>query len=277
MSNFKNELNNWQQVPRELVFDKTITDRARFVYVYMACKPDDWVFHTSAMSKDLGYSEETTRKYIKELISKGWLSKEEQSRVKGVFGNVIYTLHATQKSPCTEKAESDKNRVGKNSSLYNRELKHNSDNVDKDSININETSLDSTPLPPKQPKQKKQSYNAREDMSYVDAKFTKLWLYWLDYKDEIKKPYKTTLGAKSEYDKWINLSDNNIVLAHAIVMRSIESSWSGLFQFQSEKQKDYYMSSKSPYASTLIDFTDDNVLPTEETPTTNASVFNWQG
>ncbi len=130
---------------------------------------------------------------------------------------------------------------------------------------------------PKQPKQKKQSYNAREDMSYVDAKFTKLWLYWLDYKDEIKKPYKTNTGAKSEYGKLVNFSDNNIVLAHAIVMRSIESSWSGLFQFQSEKQKEYYMSSKSPYASTLIDFTDDNVLSTEETPTTDTLGIKWQG
>ena len=67
MGNFKSELSNYQNVPRELVFDKTLSDRARFVYVFMACKPDGWDFFLEPMSKDIGYSVDTLRKYLNEL------------------------------------------------------------------------------------------------------------------------------------------------------------------------------------------------------------------
>lgn len=41
MSKFNNELKNYQPIPRELIFDNKMSDRARFVYCYMASKPDD--------------------------------------------------------------------------------------------------------------------------------------------------------------------------------------------------------------------------------------------
>lgn len=96
MGNFINELQNYQSIPRELVFDKSLSDRARFVYVFMACKPNDWDFFLEPMSKDIGYSIDTLRKYINELVSSGWLVKGEQSNEKGIFGAVAYNLKATK-------------------------------------------------------------------------------------------------------------------------------------------------------------------------------------
>ena len=101
MGNFKSELSNYQNVPRELVFDKNLSDRARFVYVFMACKPDGWDFYLEPMAKDIGYSVDTLRKYINELVTSGWLIKGKQTNEKGVFGAVEYTLKATKK-PDTE-------------------------------------------------------------------------------------------------------------------------------------------------------------------------------
>ena len=98
MGNFKSELSNYQNVPRELVFDKDLSDRARFVYVFMACKPDDWDFYLEPMAKDIGYSVDTLRKYINELVTSGWLIKGEQTNENGVFGAVEYTLKATKKT-----------------------------------------------------------------------------------------------------------------------------------------------------------------------------------
>jgi len=98
MGNFKSELSNYQNVPRKLVFDKDLSDRARFVYVFMACKPDDWDFYLEPMAKDIGYSVDTLRKYINELVTSGWLIKGEQTNKKGVFGAVEYTLKATKKT-----------------------------------------------------------------------------------------------------------------------------------------------------------------------------------
>jgi hypothetical protein len=107
MGNFINELKNYQPIPRDLVFDSTLSDRARFVYVYMASKPNDWSFFIEPMAKDIGYSSETLRKYINELIASGWLIKGAQQKEKGMFGAVQYTLKAS-KNTVSEKSVSEK-------------------------------------------------------------------------------------------------------------------------------------------------------------------------
>lgn len=113
MARIYNELRNYQNVPRELVFDKTLSDRARFVYVFMACKPDGWDFYLEPMAKDIGYSVDTLRKYINELVESGWLVKGEQTNEKGVFGAVEYTIKAT-KFTDTENFRYGKNAAQKN-------------------------------------------------------------------------------------------------------------------------------------------------------------------
>lgn len=113
MGNFKSELSNYQNVPRELVFDKTLSDRARFVYVFMACKPDGWDFFLEPMSKDIGYSVDTLRKYLNELVASGWLVKGEQSNEHGIFGAVEYTLKATKFT------DTENFRYGKNTAQEN--------------------------------------------------------------------------------------------------------------------------------------------------------------
>lgn len=113
MGNFKSELSNYQNVPRELVFDKTLSDRARFVYVFMACKPDGWDFFLEPMSRDIGYSVDTLRKYLNELVASGWLVKGEQSNEHGIFGAVEYTLKATKFT------DTENFRYGKNTAQEN--------------------------------------------------------------------------------------------------------------------------------------------------------------
>lgn len=98
MGNFNNELHGYNCVPRELVFDNNLSDRARFVYVFMACKPEGWEFFLEPMSKEIGYSKDTLRKYITELVENGWLIKGEQKQENGLFGSVKYSLVATKMS-----------------------------------------------------------------------------------------------------------------------------------------------------------------------------------
>lgn len=111
MANFFSELGAYTSIPSALVFDSTMSDRARFVYCYMACKGSDWDFVLSRMSEELGYGVVTLRKYIGELISHGWLSKGEQRNEGGCFGSVCYTLHA---EPCIKNCVSQNLRVAKN-------------------------------------------------------------------------------------------------------------------------------------------------------------------
>ena len=164
--------------------------------------------------------------------------------------------------------------------------KENSSLVESDSTSSDSNVKDSfTPLippdgsddkPKRGRKAKPQSFDARADLSYVDDKFTKLWLFWLDYKDEIKKPYKTLVGAKSSFTRLRNGSNNNVTLAHAMVMTAIEKSYDGFFAL-SEKQESFFLSSKSPYCNDVKEFLteDDNA---DSAPQPQSSVDSkWQG
>lgn len=126
MAKFTNELNNYQNIPRKLVFDTNLSDRARFVYCFMACKPNDWDFYLEPMAKDIGYSVDTLRKYINELIEGGWLEKGEQERDNGVFGAVSYTLKATKNT------DTEKTRYGKIPTQHNIDDKQIIDSINKE-------------------------------------------------------------------------------------------------------------------------------------------------
>ena len=129
MSNFKKELSNYQIIPRELIFDSSLSDRARFIYCYMASKPDDWDFYLEPMAKEVGYSKDTLRKYIGELVSNGWLIRGEQANSNGVFGAVEYTLKASKFSE-SENTVSENFRCGKNPTLHNRDYIENIDTLE---------------------------------------------------------------------------------------------------------------------------------------------------
>lgn len=96
MSKVRSKLREkFSQVPNELIFDDTLSDRARFIFIWMNAKPDNWEFYMGTMSKEIGLHEDTLRKCIKELIEKGWIKKCGQSR-KGQhnerFGSVDYIM-----------------------------------------------------------------------------------------------------------------------------------------------------------------------------------------
>ena len=80
----------------------------------------------------------------------------------------------------------------------------------------------------KEKKKAQESFDVRGDLSYVDC-FMDLWLEWLDYKDEIKKQYKTQRGAKSSFTEFKNLSHGNADKARAILDQSFRKSWDGLY------------------------------------------------
>ena len=123
MGNFKNELHGYKTIPCELVFDKTLSDRARFVFVFMACKPEDWEFFLEPMAKDIGYSVDTLRKYINELIDSGWLTKGLQTKNNGLFGAVEYTLKVTKSS------DTENFRHGKTTSQHNIDVIQKRDDI----------------------------------------------------------------------------------------------------------------------------------------------------
>ena len=229
MSKFINGLKNFQVIPRELIFDNSLSDRARFVYCFMASKPDGWDFLLNPMANELGYSVDTLRKYINELIDGGWLKKGEQNNNDGMFGAVVYTLLSTKNTdtgktrheeiPTRENTDTGKFRHGENPTQYNKDNEENKESIEKKDL-------------PKEGKdksfpKKKAKFDVYADLSYVDAEYADIWKEWLEYKDAIKSQYNAQRGAIIQYNSLLKYADNNVVLANAIVKRSIERSWQG--------------------------------------------------
>lgn len=120
MAKINNENKGNESIPRCLIFDTSLSDRARFVYCYMSAKPEGWDFVLAPMAKELNYSVDTLRKYIAELVSSGWIVKGDQSydEVTKKFGSVEYTIKnrpsRVGKNPSRQKPDTAKTRDGKN-------------------------------------------------------------------------------------------------------------------------------------------------------------------
>ena len=110
MNKLNNKIkDNFTIIPNDIIRNKTLRDRARFLFCYMASMPDEWKFYQGVMAKELGYTKDTLRKYIEELLQTGYLNRE-QRRETGKFDSYDYTLNF---SPCMENTDTVKIRHGK--------------------------------------------------------------------------------------------------------------------------------------------------------------------
>lgn len=109
MAKIRNENRGFESIPKALINDDTLSDRARFLYCYMSAKPDWWEFYLDNVAKSLHLGRDTVQKYIKELIMAGWIEKGEQQNENGKFGAVEYVLKAFKDKPTVE----EKYRYGK--------------------------------------------------------------------------------------------------------------------------------------------------------------------
>lgn len=139
MAKIRNENRAFEPIPKALINDDTLSDRARFLYCYMSAKPDYWDFYLDEIAKSLHLGRDTIQKYIKELISAGWIEKGEQQNENGKFGAVEYVLKAFKSTPTVV----EKNRYGKiplqnnssiNTPINNISTINSPDNTERESI-----------------------------------------------------------------------------------------------------------------------------------------------
>jgi len=121
MNKIKNNIKSEYTIcPNALLNDKNLSRDARFLFIWMASKPDDWNFYHKATAKNLGCKENTLRKYINELLNSGWISRKRLRQKDAKFAHYVYTLHS---EPVPHFTTLDKNHTGKNEYLYKKDLK----------------------------------------------------------------------------------------------------------------------------------------------------------
>jgi hypothetical protein len=122
------------QIPNDLIRNSSISDRARFLYCYMSSMSEDWKFYQSKMAKDLGYSKDTLRKYLDELVSTGYLKRTQRRSEHGRFDSFDYEIDFI---PNPDFTVSEKTRNGEIPSRKNPSLKNNNFKEEQIIKNIN--------------------------------------------------------------------------------------------------------------------------------------------
>lgn len=229
--------------------DKNLSLKAKgFLTVVMAL-PDDWDFSIKGICSILKEGKSAIYGVVQELKENRYCKTTPSRDEKGLILGLDYMFY---EEPYEEEPQQD------NPHTENRDM----DNMPQLNTKDNKENNRTKDLPKKEgidksiPK-KKAKFDVYADLSYVDAAFADVWREWLEYKDAINKQYKAQQGAVSQYKSLLKYADNNPILVNAIVKRSIENSWQGLFEL-SDKEKALYLSERSPY---YITNTSTNTLP----------------
>ena len=220
--------------------DKNLSLKAKgFLTVVMAL-PDDWDFSIKGICSILKEGKSSIYGVVQELKENRYCKTTAYRDEKGLILGLDYMFY---EEPYEEEPQQD------NPHTENRDMDNMPQLNTKDDKENNRTK----DLPKKEgidksiPK-KKAKFDVYADLSYVDAAYADIWKEWLEYKDAINKQYKAQQGAESQYKSLLKYADNNPILVNAIVKRSIENSWQGLFEL-SDKEKAFYMSERSPYST----------------------------
>ena len=218
--------------------DKNLSLKAKgFLTVVMAL-PDDWDFSIKGICSILKEGKSSIYGVVQELKENRYCKTTAYRDEKGLILGLDYMFY---EEPYEEEPQQD------NPHTENRDMDNMPQLNTKDDKENNRTK----DLPKKEgidksiPK-KKAKFDVYADLSYVDAAYADVWKEWLEYKDAINKQYKAQQGAVSQYKSLLKYADNNPILANAIVKRSIENSWQGLFALY-DKEKELYLSERSPY------------------------------
>ena len=192
MGNFKSELkglNRFQPIPRDLIQDCGLSAQARFIYSYMAAKPEGWEFWQDVMAREVKMSIDTLRKYLYELRDAGWLEIGKQGN-GGRFGASQYILKAL---PYGNFSDTENFRHGEfpTRRISDTEKTGYIDNIDtKDKIDNKKKKSEDTPAPLSLP--------------FSSDKFRKTWEALCEEKEWKKKTrnaLQLTLNKLAKYDE----------------------------------------------------------------------------
>jgi len=83
-------------------------------------------------------------------------------------------------------------------------------------------------------KKKKEPIDVFSSQKKPDEKLYLKWQEWIEYRNAIKKPYKTAQGATAAYNSLLALADQEETVAILIIQQSIEHEWQGFFPLKNK-------------------------------------------
>lgn len=81
---------------------------------------------------------------------------------------------------------------------------------------------------------------------FVAPEFAEIWHRFIEYRKEIKKPYKSAVSEKTAYNKMVEMANNNPATAKDMVERAILGQWQGLYAVDNERRTNYQTNRINP-------------------------------
>jgi hypothetical protein len=130
--------------------------------------------------------------------------------------------------PMEKKREQQKLNIAKRWNKHTNELPRYNDGItDVIQSRVKESKEEKSKVKKNRVKEKEE---VSIDMLIIPSSdFLPVWNKWIDFKNKIKKPYKTQEGMQEQFNHLLHLSNNTPEMAMAIVNQSIGREWEGLF------------------------------------------------
>ena len=88
-----NPRNNFTMIPNEVIFNKDLSAKARFLLIFMLALPEGWNFNERGLCTATGEGRTAIRSALKELMDNKYLYRIQARHESGTgFGNMIYYL-----------------------------------------------------------------------------------------------------------------------------------------------------------------------------------------
>jgi uncharacterized protein YdaU (DUF1376 family) len=90
-------------------------------------------------------------------------------------------------------------------------------------------------------KEKEEDTHARDPFFYLkegvnsNQDLVKKWVYWVEFRRKMKRPYRTKEGETAAYNRLLKLSNSDSDIAIQIIDQSIVNEWQGLFPLKTEQ------------------------------------------
>jgi len=222
-----------------IVVDLDVSATAVRIYCYLAYKANCYQFCNKDIKEALGIkSDHSISKYFKELIDGGYLSREEIKN-NGKFAGYQYFLTVCQNITNGKNEITDeKNRMIKNDSRLLQEEKEKSTKKEKEELFNNINNINNNNQKEKNNKKEKTKSDDKKNNKVVFVAKNEIdleFVRYLDYRKEIKKPYKSQKSLDAKYKEFLRITYGNVATAKAIVDKTIENQWIGLFELNGSR------------------------------------------
>lgn len=219
----------YTQIDNNVFRDNNLSFQAMGMLAYLLSKPHDWTVMVPQLAKVThGTAKKTGRDgvyvILKELIAAGYVVREKQHS-----GDMEYIVLDEPNPENTEQAESSPEKPNPEKPEQANEPdpeKPDPEKPDPDfpTLQITDlnkvTDLDKTPIAPLE----------KSQLSEIPPGLNlAAWQEWINYKRQIKKPYRTERGERVKAEALIKLAKGDHATQAFLVSHAINNEWKGIY------------------------------------------------